>query len=1183
MATMSRSLMCARTIQVVYTASVVVGAMVFMLQIKCDAAAAAADPLAPDLREAPLPGTSTAPINTTTRTTAIVTATTTTTTTGAFGSCTKMARCLNDTNCGQCLRAINATAPHSMLAYYADGSEDTESPTLWTATYDAMVSTPSCAPNATQPGMIIAAMIEITDNDPNTPVTLECTASFGMRLPSCALYGLYTCFLDADCHRCLTAALHRGSTESKADVLDSPTCTTPSGAFALANYIGTSCHVLYCSLQKHLCKNSPSCMAALAALNNGDGVEAARVYMNQTLYQWTILSVVDDCAPRSTTDCDFARAFCAGTKYCGACLDDITNAVDQTNSRAIAAAFGTSASCRVALRALQPNNPNGSLSIDSSLYALHAYASSCPTDSSACLSAVVNMARKYGDKVLSCINGSTHPIDTEFCNSETLKRYDLDTSCQPCPRSVHVVNYIVIATAAVGGASTVVCLGVVATIFAHGHDRASTRDRIIAGLMLSNAIYSSANAIPINGLLTGVTTCGQLMMSFEAIRFGRAWWFCGKYGLVSFELFIVAASIRVLSNGASSQRSMSRWAEGAAHVACAAVAVAAFSVFYFLCESINDNGYNSVAETQAASFSSDHTSLDDDADDYGVADTTRRFDAGRAAFDNLVREMLIAWDVLVGVAVVLWLVLRLLYWRLLVQLRNDTVAATQAEAEDEWAATRHSAWEAQLQLLKAREDAFSDVAKPLEPYIAIFVVFAAPAIVMSTAFCRARSGEQLAFAANSAQLSSGAIGYGSCDVWCECILAFRSIGTVCVYLLARERRIEVMDVRGTCRKLVDRVFGCLDRDRTTPRFAPLHDEFCSDDKVELVQRDAADDDAEDSTNGPISEGDFTRVRRLGEGGFGEVWEAELGTNGRKVAIKILFAAAVDEDGDRVNPQADEDFNKECSALKRIDSPHLLKFYGFGTTEGGNGFIVTELMSGGSLEDVLRDSKRDLQWRMRVSIGLQVALGMDYLSHKHMTHRDLKSANVLLDDKLMKAKVCDFGLTRVVRPVHPRAVHSPFTGVTRLLPMESSVEVNFVAQSATSMSNIAVSIVDVRGTMTKAAGTLLWMAPEVFRGDQHYTKAVDVYSFGIVLWELATRKVPWVDDLSSDHAAFFEGLNLALQKGRRPSIPDAVSTRHAAFVAVMKQCWAGDPVDRPSFSEASRDLAAILNTQTHRLS
>jgi hypothetical protein len=86
-----------------------------------------------------------------------------------------------------------------------------------------------------------------------------------------------------------------------------------------------------------------------------------------------------------------------------------------------------------------------------------------------------------------------------------------------------------------------------------------------------------------------------------------------------------------------------------------------------------------------------------------------------------------------------------------------------------------------------------------------------------------------------------------------------------------------------------------------------------------------------------------------------------------------------------------------------------------------------------------------------------------------------------------------------------------------------------------------------------------------------------YSFGIVLWELTTRKTPWVDELPSDHAEFFEGLNNALQSGRRPAIPDTVRAVHGAFVEVMVRCWAGDPANRPSFSEGARELAVCLRS------
>jgi hypothetical protein len=535
----------------------------------------------------------------------------------------------------------------------------------------------------------------------------------------------------------------------------------------------------------------------------------------------------------------------------------------------------------------------------------------------------------------------------------------------------------------------------------------------------------------------------------------------------------------------------------------------------------------------------------------------------------------------------MWIVLRVLHWHALRALRTEAMAAELAEEADDWADTRRSAWKARRRCLELRREAFNEVAKPLEPYIFVFVVFAAPAFVMSTPFCQSHSGATSAIGGSSNLNAFTDFTYGTCDVWCEFALAFRSLGTVAVYLVPRKRRAELVAVRTTWHKLCARVVGCV---RCTPSpYAPLAVVHGSEFEMDALGPQPAD--TADNTNSAVTvdaatavadtsswricESDIIKDTQMGAGAFGAVWSGWLRHDGRRVAIKFLFAGVVDEDGDLVDPNAEEDFHKECAALQRVNSPHLLTFFGFGTTAEGNGFIVTELMSGGSLEDVLHNPERDLPWRTRVSIVLQVALGMEHLHKLHMLHRDLKSANVLLDEEL-RAKVCDFGLSRIMTPARVQVVYSPFTGAVRYLPARVG-DGTFISdmQFVQAMKHASMGIADPRGgTMTKAAGTLLWMAPEVFRGDQDYTKAVDVYSFGVVLWELATRKTPWVDELSKE-TVVFDQLNHALQTGRRPAIPDVVCAEHGAFVAVMQRCWAGDPANRPTFAEAARDLASIL--------
>jgi serine/threonine protein kinase len=139
------------------------------------------------------------------------------------------------------------------------------------------------------------------------------------------------------------------------------------------------------------------------------------------------------------------------------------------------------------------------------------------------------------------------------------------------------------------------------------------------------------------------------------------------------------------------------------------------------------------------------------------------------------------------------------------------------------------------------------------------------------------------------------------------------------------------------------------------------------------------------------------------------------------------------------------------------------------------------------------------------------------------------------------------------------------------------------------------------TMTKGVGTLLWMAPELFQGGSKYGPEVDVYvavcgasccldyttavdmypdrgsfwsrrySYGIILWELATRERPWDQIGEQQYIKFYAALSAALEADERPTISPSVTETQPDFVALMQRCWGTNPTTRPSFGEVVREL------------
>jgi serine/threonine protein kinase len=204
-------------------------------------------------------------------------------------------------------------------------------------------------------------------------------------------------------------------------------------------------------------------------------------------------------------------------------------------------------------------------------------------------------------------------------------------------------------------------------------------------------------------------------------------------------------------------------------------------------------------------------------------------------------------------------------------------------------------------------------------------------------------------------------------------------------------------------------------------------------------------------------------------------------------------------------------------LRKVRHKHIVQLIG-ASTSPPKLCIVTEFMRRGSLLDYLH-RHHPLRQGVQIKLALDVARGMDYLHRCNIIHRDLKAANLLMNEH-DDCKVADFGVARVV---------------------------------------------DSAAVMTAETGTYRWMAPEVV-SHQRYDGKCDVFSFGVLLWEIVTGgAVPY---------AGFTPLQAAVgvvQKGLRPTVPEGT---HPGLARIMARCWDANPSMRPDFGAIIATLEAL---------
>ena len=269
---------------------------------------------------------------------------------------------------------------------------------------------------------------------------------------------------------------------------------------------------------------------------------------------------------------------------------------------------------------------------------------------------------------------------------------------------------------------------------------------------------------------------------------------------------------------------------------------------------------------------------------------------------------------------------------------------------------------------------------------------------------------------------------------------------------------------------------------------------------------------EDSTIPRIPFENLEFTKRLGMGAAGVVhqarWNPSPPASSREVAVKELILSTEDFDEGSL-----QEFILEIKLMSALVDRNVVEFIGMSfDSENGRLYLVLEMMERGSLKDVIERKGANLEWKMRLKLALDAAKGMTYLHSRNIIHRDLKPGNLLVNQE-WDCKIADFG----------------------------------------------ISTVSNHTTKMTCVGTPVYMAPEVLLKNKYSMKA-DVFSFGMVLFQLITGQAPY-NDVQCNQAQLMYKI---LYENLRPDL----SPLPIPMQQLIRDCWEEDLTLRPSFKEVS---------------
>ena len=291
--------------------------------------------------------------------------------------------------------------------------------------------------------------------------------------------------------------------------------------------------------------------------------------------------------------------------------------------------------------------------------------------------------------------------------------------------------------------------------------------------------------------------------------------------------------------------------------------------------------------------------------------------------------------------------------------------------------------------------------------------------------------------------------------------------------------------------------------------------------MQVIASDATDD----LTNQSI--GTFKILDRLGTGGMGNVYLAEDTQLGRKVALKFLSGKLAD------NPWAKRQFVKEAQAVAMLDHPNICPVYGFDEADGYS-FIIMQFVDGERLDQLIERKKPELH--EIASLAVQIASALAEAHVHSIIHRDIKPPNIMVTAG-GQVKVLDFGLAKLIQQ----------QGL----------------QSADDLSSNSLQLGFIPGTVG-------FMSPEQLRGEQ-LDYRTDIFSFGVVLFELVCGKNPFARDNKAETIS-------AILTSQPPSLRDNARHVPRELDRIVQKCLEKDRNKRyQSASELLGDLEIFQRT------